>query len=191
MLHLWAVQEALDVLDNPEQTLALNLLGIPLEDRPSYLQKLMPALMSRQGATGRPHWIVIDEAHHVFPDAGASAEWKLTEKPDALLFVTLDPLHLSADFLTWVDVGIFLGPKASETLNAFLKRVGRPPVEVRRNPTGPPEALLWERSKPSESLWCARSSSRSRLSTRFGLRTKASSRSNSMAVIGTSLPSAE
>ena len=145
-----SVQEALDVLDNPEQTLALNLLGVPLEDRPSYLQQLMPALMSRQGVTGRPHWIVIDEAHHVFPNAGASAEWKLTEKPDALLFVTLDPLHLSADFLTWVDMGIFLGPKASETLNAFLKLVGRPPVEVRRDPTGPPEALCWERSKPTE-----------------------------------------
>jgi hypothetical protein len=145
-----SVQEALDVLDHPEETLALNLLGIRLEERPGYLQNLFPALMSRQGQTGRPHWIVLDEAHHLFPNAGPSAEWKLTEKPDALMLVTLEPGHLSPDFLSWVDVGIFLGPAASDLLNKFLKLVGRPPVPVQRNPKGPPEALLWERSRPSD-----------------------------------------
>ncbi len=145
-----SVKESLDVLEHPDETLALNLLGIRLEERPGYLQGLFPALMSRQGQTGRPHWIVLDEAHHLFPNAGPSAEWKLTEKPDALMLVTLEPSHLSPEFLAWVDVGIFLGPSASELLNKFLKLVGRPPVAVGRNPKGPPEALLWERSRPSE-----------------------------------------
>jgi len=145
-----SVKEALDVLEHPDQTLALNLLGIPLEGRPAYFQELMPALMSQQGRTGRPHWIVIDEAHHLFPNAGPSTEWKLTEKPDALLVVTLDPAHLSGDFLSWIDAAVFLGPEASISLNRFLKLVGRPPVDVRRNPTGPPEGLLWTRRRPSE-----------------------------------------
>ncbi|MBV8881340.1 MAG: HAD hydrolase family protein, partial [Planctomycetaceae bacterium] len=57
-----SVKEALDVLEVPDQNLALNLLGVPLESRPAYLQQLLPGLMSAQGRTGRPHWIIIDEA---------------------------------------------------------------------------------------------------------------------------------
>jgi HAD superfamily hydrolase (TIGR01484 family) len=145
-----SVKEALDVLEHPDETLALNLLGIRLEERPGYLQSLLPALMSRQGLSGRPHWIVLDEAQHLFPNAGPSAEWKLTQRPDALMLVTVDPEQLSPDFLSWIDVSIFLGPGASELLGAFLTLVGRPAVRVGRNPKGPPEALLWERSRPSE-----------------------------------------
>jgi hypothetical protein len=147
-----SVKEAVDLLEDPYQNLSLNLLGVPLESRPSYIQQLLPALMTAQGQTGRPHWIVMDEAHHVFPNAGRSAGWTLTEIPEALLVVTLDPEHVAPDFRSLIDTAIFLGDAASETLNRFLKLLGRPPVSVARNPSAPGEALAWSKDRPAEAI---------------------------------------
>ncbi len=143
-------KEALAVLEAPDENLALNLLGVPLEDRPAYLQRLLPALMAEQARTGRPHWIVLDEAHHVYPNAGPSAGWTVPRRPDAFLVVTLDPGHLAPDLREWMDAGIFLGPEAPETLNRFLEMLGLPPVRAAAAPAAPGEALLWRRSRPAE-----------------------------------------
>jgi hydroxymethylpyrimidine pyrophosphatase-like HAD family hydrolase len=147
-----AVKEALDVLAAPDQNLALNLLGVPLDARPAYLQELMPALMGMQGRTGRPHWIVLDEAHHVYPDAGPSAGWTIPGRPDALLVVTVDPAHVAPDLRAWIDVAVFLGAGAAALLNRFLGMIGFPPVAAARNPSAPGEALAWRKSAPSEAL---------------------------------------
>jgi len=145
-----SAKEALAVLEAPDQNLALNLLGVPLEGRPEYLQQLMPALMAAQARTGRPHWVVLDEAHHVYPNAGPSAGWTVPRRPDAFLVVTLDPGHLAPDLRDWMDVGIFLGAGAVDTLNRFLEMVGLPPVRGAADPSAPGEALIWRKSRPSE-----------------------------------------
>lgn len=147
-----SVKEALDVLEAPDQNLALNLLGVPLESRPEYLQQLLPALMAAQGRTGRPHWIVIDEAHHVYPNAGPSAGWKITERPEALLVITLDPDHVAPDLRAWISVAVFLGPDAAGELNRFLKMAGEPPVPDAATPAAPGEALFWQRIRPGKAI---------------------------------------
>jgi hydroxymethylpyrimidine pyrophosphatase-like HAD family hydrolase len=146
------VAEALDILEDPHQNLSVNLLGVPLESRPSYFQELLPALMTAQGRSGRPHWIVMDEAHHLFPSAGASVGWKLTERPEALLVITLDPAHVAPNIRSMIDVALFLGETAGEDLNRFLKLLGRPTVNVPVNPSGQGEALAWWRDRPLQAI---------------------------------------
>jgi hypothetical protein len=146
------VKEALEVLDDPRQNLALNLLGIPLESRPPYFQELLPALTAAQSRTGRPHWIVIDEVHHLFPNAGPSAGWTLPARPEALLLITVDPSQVSPDVRSWIDVGVFLGEQAGSLLNQFLSLVGRPPVLLPAQAPGYGEALVWLKEKPSEAV---------------------------------------
>jgi hypothetical protein len=147
------VKEALAILADREQNLALNLLGVPLADRPAYLQQLMPALVAEQSRTGRPHWVILDEAHHVYPNAGPSAGWTVPRRPEALLVVTVDPDHVTTDLRSWMDVAIFLGPDAAETLNRFLGLIGHPPVETPERPSAPGEALAWWRSRPGEATF--------------------------------------
>jgi hypothetical protein len=146
-----SVKEAIDVLEDPGQNVALDLLAIPLESRPPYLQELLPAVTSMQGRTGRPHWVVMDEAHHLFPDAGPSAGWTLPSRPQALMVITLEPAHLAPDVRSWIDVACFLGKDAAGLLNGFLRMTGRPAVEVARNPA-PGEALLWRSERPDEAV---------------------------------------
>ena len=62
--HALTVDEAMDALEK-RGNLVLNLLGIGLEDRPAFLASLLPRVTEQRARTGQPHWLVIDEAHHM------------------------------------------------------------------------------------------------------------------------------
>ena len=109
-------------------------------------------MSSLETRTGRPHWVVLDEAHHVFPNAGPSAGWTLPSRPQALIVITLDPGHVAPDVRSWIDVGVFLGKDAASRLDVFLKATGRPPAKVARNPSAPDEALVWWKERPGEAI---------------------------------------
>jgi len=54
----------------------VNLLGSNIEERPDVVAGLLPAVLDIRAKYGRPHWILVDEAHHVLPrgrDAGGGA----------------------------------------------------------------------------------------------------------------------
>lgn len=61
------VNEVLQLLERPDQNAVVNLLGTALEHRPAAFESLLSALLELRGRTGRPHWIIIDEAHHLLP----------------------------------------------------------------------------------------------------------------------------
>jgi hypothetical protein len=56
---------ALDRMQNP----IVNLLGITVDRRAQFMAELFPKLQELRARTGRPHWIVVDEMHHMFPAA--------------------------------------------------------------------------------------------------------------------------
>src|SRR5262249_2355134 len=61
------VEEAMRVLDSPANNAVVNLMDLSPEDRPQFLHVLLPRILELQSKVGRPHWIVIDEAHHLLP----------------------------------------------------------------------------------------------------------------------------
>jgi predicted alpha/beta-fold hydrolase len=60
------VREVLEVLDVPRHNAAVNLLGIALADRPAMAASLLSAVFELRSRSGHPHWIVLDETHHLF-----------------------------------------------------------------------------------------------------------------------------
>jgi hypothetical protein len=62
-----SVSEILEILNNPSRSLSINMLGVPLADRPSFFQSTLARVQELRFKTGHPHWVVIDEAHHVLP----------------------------------------------------------------------------------------------------------------------------
>ena len=74
-------EEVIGALSAPQRNVIVNLLGLPLDERPGFCATLLPRLVELRARFGRPHWIVIDEAHHVFPH-----DWQATDgaMPDAL-----------------------------------------------------------------------------------------------------------
>src|SRR5581483_10858503 len=61
------VNEILQLLKNPEQNAVVNLVGLPLADRPPFFLALLPRLLEMRARTARPHWLIVDEAHHLPP----------------------------------------------------------------------------------------------------------------------------
>ena len=55
----------------------LNLIGLPLTERPAFLTRLYPMIEQMRTDVGRPHWVFIDEAHHLIPSErlADSARW--------------------------------------------------------------------------------------------------------------------
>ena len=57
-----SITEVLQLLSDPTQNAVVNLLGLALEDRPTFFAPLLSRLQELRLQAGRPHWVVVDEA---------------------------------------------------------------------------------------------------------------------------------
>jgi hydroxymethylpyrimidine pyrophosphatase-like HAD family hydrolase len=119
------VNQALAVLEDPAMNLNVNLLGISLADRPKYFRHLFPSLQAMRTRTGRPHWIILDEAHHMLPAGGGQLDSVLPQRFGETILVTVHPEHVAPGVLSLVDVVIATGHTPAETLKAFAHATGR------------------------------------------------------------------
>jgi HAD superfamily hydrolase (TIGR01484 family) len=115
------LEDALEVLEPPEQSVIVNLLNIALEERPRLFGALLPRLQELRSATGRPHWIAIDEAHHLMPADWAPAPTALPSEFINLLLVTVHPDHVAPAALGLVQTLVIVGRDASATIAAFAR----------------------------------------------------------------------
>lgn len=144
-----SIEEALALLDVPAQSLAVNLLGFPIEQRPKFFQEMLAALVQLRWKRGRPHWILIDEAHHLLPPGAPPSDAPLPDRLGGVFLVTVHPEKLAPAALSWVDLALACGDRPEETLQSFARAAGRPPPEP---PSGAPvvgEMLEWWPSKGS------------------------------------------
>ena len=91
--------------------------------------------------TGRPHWLVLDEAEELVP---AVHEDPLENPPaENTLYVTSNPAALAPDILAAIDVVVAVGENARQSLEGFAAaRPTSKPAEALRAP-GREEALVW------------------------------------------------
>ncbi|HEU4685336.1 MAG TPA: HAD-IIB family hydrolase [Nitrospira sp.] len=140
--------EVMTALDNPDTHTVVNLVGLPLRDRPALFLELLPHLQDRRARTGRPHRILIDETHHLLP-----TDWRPAPEVNThftgMLFVTVHPDQVSPVALRTVDVAVVLGERPSETIRAFADKVGLSVHQLEPCRLEPGEALAWAVREPS------------------------------------------
>ena len=115
------VAEVLAILEDPEINLSINLLGIPLDDRPAYFAQLIPNLQAMRARTGRPHWLVLDEAHHMLPETWGHTGSILPMKLQETILVTVHPDHVAPAVLAPIDVIVAIGLSPERTLAKFAQ----------------------------------------------------------------------
>jgi hydroxymethylpyrimidine pyrophosphatase-like HAD family hydrolase len=86
--------EAMQVLASPHQNLVLNLVDLDLEQRPLFFQRMLPLLLELRARTARPHWVVVDEAHHLLPVDWQPATHVLPGSLGSILMITVHPDHV-------------------------------------------------------------------------------------------------
>jgi HAD superfamily hydrolase (TIGR01484 family) len=142
-----AVQDVIQHLKSPDQHVVANLVGVPFADRPGYFASLLARLEEHRARTGRPHWILIDEAHHLLPATWEPAAITLSPELDRLMLVTVDPSEVSSDILDRATHVIAVGDDPVATIREFSEATAGAmpslePAELERG-----EMLLWERGQ--------------------------------------------
>jgi HAD superfamily hydrolase (TIGR01484 family) len=116
-----SIDNALQLLSNPKQSVAVNLLRVPAAERPRFCANLLLRLQTLRVATGRPHWLVFEEAHQLFPAGWDPAAQSLPLSLDTALAVTVHPEQVAPAFLQHVNLALATGERPDATLAAFAR----------------------------------------------------------------------
>ena len=109
-------REVLELLANPDDNVVVSATGVEPNDRPEFFAGLMPDLSALRAKTGRPHWLIIDEAHHLMPAARDSASLALSDDRSGMIMITVHPDSVSPDALKEITAVAALGPKARDVI---------------------------------------------------------------------------
>lgn len=145
-LSLPSIEEIKDFLRDPDQNLVICTLSVPLPDRPSFFARLAPALLDLRRQYAHPHWLLLDEAHHLVPSTGLPADW-LPGDFNNFILITTSPHALGQAILSKVGMLITIGKNPSYPFEQFCHILG---LAI---PEGIPalaedELCIWERDGP-------------------------------------------
>jgi hydroxymethylpyrimidine pyrophosphatase-like HAD family hydrolase len=136
--------EVLQVLEKPNDNAVVSMTGMKINDRPPFFLELLAKLLQMRARTSRPHWLILDEAHHLLP-----AEWKppagLPDQLHSSLFITVHPDLLAVPLLERVDTVVAVGGEAESTLLRFAGAVGATLRDFKAPDLERGEVLLWAR----------------------------------------------
>ncbi len=143
-----APEEVLGLLDSPRTSVVVNLIGTEVSDRPVYFNKLLGQISALRASLGRPHWIVLDETHHLSPSAQDANPTALPADLPSVIFITTHPKNLALAALNTVRTIIAVGQAAPQVIAEFCQTIqeGTPAMDSRV----PEDAVLvWERREGS------------------------------------------
>jgi hypothetical protein len=113
------------LLELPSNNVVASALGMTLADRPRYLAELLPKITSLRARAGHPHWLIIDEAHHVLPAGDGTVAERFPRDIAGALFITVHPREISQAALKSVRHVIACGMKAADVIAEFCEATER------------------------------------------------------------------
>ncbi|MDQ0391076.1 HAD-IIB family hydrolase [Labrys monachus] len=135
-----SLTEAIKLLDEVGVNLVVNLQALGLRERWTLFSTLLQQTAFLRARTGRPHWLVIDEAHEVLQKAHEGAIALLP--PSGTVLITAYPQALARPILDTIDLVIALGDEPSATL-AAVGRSMHLPLPASQVEAAGGEALFW------------------------------------------------
>ena len=137
--------EVLEVLNTRGQSLGINMLGVTLSDRPAFFMSLLARIQELRGRTGRPHWIIIDEAHHLLPSTLDSASLTIPKDLSSATLVTVHPENVAREVLSAVNGIIAIGPDPARVIRQFKAGAGKdlPQTALPEPPYESGDAVVW------------------------------------------------
>jgi HAD superfamily hydrolase (TIGR01484 family) len=141
------VEEVLELLGSPRLNAVVNLLGIALEHRPAFFMELLPRLQELRARTGRPHWVIVDEAHHLLPSSWIPANLTVPQQLQGMLLITVHPESVAPAILSSVNLVLAVGESPEKTIRDFCKVISEEPPEPVSVVLKSGEVLAWRRGE--------------------------------------------
>lgn len=118
------LEEVEVALERAPAGLVVNLVSMSLADKVAFSADLLSSIVAIRAAHGRPHWIIIDEAHHLLPADGSPGTYVVPEGLDGLCFITMTADLLSRHTLERVSHLYVVGADAGEQVAGFAAAAG-------------------------------------------------------------------
>ena len=142
------VDEVLDVLKDPTRNVAVNMLGVAVGHRPEVGAQLLNGIAELRSRTGRPHFLIVDEAHHMLP-----VKWEpaadLPLRPHGTLYITVHPGSVASSIIATLESAMAVGEHPELTL-AELAEVAKldAPAVAPIDKLVPGHTLYWKLGEP-------------------------------------------
>jgi HAD superfamily hydrolase (TIGR01484 family) len=118
--------DILAALDQPTASVAINLAGLGAETRPVFTDALLVQLQALHDRLGRPHVVMIRQAHSCVADGVTAASARLSEV--TMIYATAHPERLPARILDSVTVTLNSATQAVTAGEAVGRISGPAPV---------------------------------------------------------------
>jgi HAD superfamily hydrolase (TIGR01484 family) len=115
------VEELIPLLKEPEQNLVICILSIPLVERPVFFAKFLMAFSKLRHDLGHPHWLLLDEAHHLIPAAAGPDAHPLPEDFQNFILISTSPDHLSGQALSKIGMIMVIGSNTAYPIKQYCK----------------------------------------------------------------------
>lgn len=147
--HEPVIHEAIDMLEKPDaRPLSVNMLGLKVQDRPDFFREMVLRVCELRAQTARPHWLLVDEAHHMLPAGGEGLPADL----GSAILVTVHPDQMAPEALEAVNVVLAVGPNAGEVIESFCAVLGLTPPSFEA-PPAEDMVLFWDRQAEVGPTW--------------------------------------
>jgi hydroxymethylpyrimidine pyrophosphatase-like HAD family hydrolase len=139
--------ELVTALQKPSANVLVNLAGLPVEERPAFFLRLIPHLHELRARTGRPHWIVVNEANQVLPSSWQPSPLVVPLELKNVVLVTIEPEHVLPSVLASVDLAIALEDSPRNTIDTFCRAANLRAPFVAPARLEPGKAIGWWRHR--------------------------------------------
>ncbi|HYE72115.1 MAG TPA: phosphoglycolate phosphatase, partial [Blastocatellia bacterium] len=110
-------------------------------------------LLEMRAKTGRPHWIVLDEVHHLIGENYDPALITIPQDVSGILMITVKPNHVASGALAIADTIVAIGEKPEETIKVFCEATGQAAPRLTPAKLEKGEALIWTRDENKAPVW--------------------------------------
>ena len=136
------VSEVIAALTDPSVKLVVNLAGLAPYEQPGFCVELFTALKVMRRRTGRPHWIVVNGAQHVWPAGGRATGGAPSTLGETILLAE-NPGEVARPILRQVDVAVAVGPASARTLGQVAEALAETPPHFPLSTVQAEEVVAW------------------------------------------------
>ncbi|ROO40021.1 HAD-IIB family hydrolase [Pseudomonas sp. 7SR1] len=143
-------EESVHHLLQAQLNVVVSTLALDPPARVRLFGELLPFIQQLRSASGRPYWLIVDEAHYMMPHC---ADWPPEFLGDiGAIIVVLDFDQVCPALLEQVDVLVTLGSAARELVEQFAARMQRPCPELGERSERLEHACFWNLHEGEEVL---------------------------------------
>ncbi len=129
--------------ESAETSLIVNLAALSVGRRLPLFKEMLARVDESRATLGRPHCLVVGEAHALFPEADADPLLRPQEGRANMIYVSVHPEQVARPVLASASLVTVLGSDPSDQLRQFCKALGIAEPSGQEQPRDPAEAIAW------------------------------------------------